>query len=136
MSAVRQISRDNPMSYSQQRNATNRYQPYPREAAILAQAEDRLHRQDNLHMIDMVFANAIQGLKILKEPSEDGYNRLKAHIERGLFDIGRDELPMATKGERLLYKYVAGGQAMLLEYCSHLNTEVRRPSSGTGRGGG
>ena len=34
-----------------------------------------------------------------------------------------DEIPMITKGESVLYKYVAGGDAMLLEYCDMLNIE-------------
>ena len=38
-------------------------------------------------MPDMVFSNAIFGSKVLKEGSWTKYSRLKAHIERGLFDI-------------------------------------------------
>ena len=34
-----------------------------------------------------------------------------------------DEIPMITKGESVLYKYVAGGDAMLLEYYDMLNIE-------------
>ena len=34
-----------------------------------------------------------------------------------------DEIPMITKGESVLYKYAAGGDAMLLEYCDMLNIE-------------
>ena len=34
-----------------------------------------------------------------------------------------DEIPMITKGESVLYKYAAGGDAMLLEYCNMLNIE-------------
>ena len=34
-----------------------------------------------------------------------------------------DEIPMITKGESVLYKYVAGSNAMLLEYCDMLNIE-------------
>ena len=34
-----------------------------------------------------------------------------------------DEIPMITKGESVLYKYAAGGNVMLLEYCDMLNTE-------------
>ena len=34
-----------------------------------------------------------------------------------------DEIPMITKGESMLYKYAAGGDAMLLEYCDMLNIE-------------
>ena len=50
---------------------------------------------------------------------------MKAHIERGLFDIPVDELPMVTRGEKSLYRYTSAGGAMLLEYCNHLNVEVR-----------
>ena len=32
-----------------------------------------------------------------------------------------DEIPTITKGESVLYKYVAGGDVMLLEYCDMLN---------------
>ena len=32
-----------------------------------------------------------------------------------------DEIPMITKGESVLYKYAAGGDTMLLEYCDMLN---------------
>ena len=34
-----------------------------------------------------------------------------------------DEIPMITKAESVLYKYAAGGDAMLLEYCDMLNIE-------------
>ena len=34
-----------------------------------------------------------------------------------------DEIPMITKGESVLYKYAAGGDEMLLEYCNMLNIE-------------
>ena len=34
-----------------------------------------------------------------------------------------DEIPMIAKGESVLYKYAAGGNAMLLEYCDMLNIE-------------
>src|ERR1700743_2303186 len=34
-----------------------------------------------------------------------------------------DEIPMITKGESVLYKYAAGGDAMLLEYSDMLNIE-------------
>ena len=76
-------------------------------------------------MPDMVFSNAIFGSKVLKEGDRTGYSRLKAHIERGLFDISVDELPMVSRGEKNLYHYVSAGDAMLLEYCNHLNIEVR-----------
>ena len=45
----------------------------------------------------------------------------------GLFhftnDFLVDEIPMITKGESVLYKYAAGGDTMLLEYCDMLNIE-------------
>ena len=34
-----------------------------------------------------------------------------------------DEIPMITKGESVLYKYMVGGNMMLLEYCDMLNIE-------------
>src|ERR1700743_2792951 len=34
-----------------------------------------------------------------------------------------DKIPMITKGESVLYKYAAGGDAMLLKYCNMLNIE-------------
>src|SRR6202000_1618149 len=34
-----------------------------------------------------------------------------------------DKIPMITKGESVLYKYAAGGDAMLLKYCDMLNIE-------------
>ena len=34
-----------------------------------------------------------------------------------------DKIPIITKGESVLYKYVAGSDAMLLEYCDMLNIE-------------
>ena len=34
-----------------------------------------------------------------------------------------DEIPMITKGESVLYKYAAGSNMMLLEYCDMLNIE-------------
>ena len=34
-----------------------------------------------------------------------------------------DKIPMITKGESVLYKYAAGGDAMLLECCDMLNIE-------------
>ena len=76
-------------------------------------------------MPDMVFFNAIFGSKVLKEGDQTEYSCLKAYIERGLFDIPVDELPMVTRGEKNLYRYTSAGDAMLLEYCNHLNVEVR-----------
>ena len=76
-------------------------------------------------MPDMVFSNAIFGSKVLKEGNRTEYSRLKAHIERGLFDIPVDELPILTRGEKNLYRYTSAGDAMLLEYCNHLNVKVR-----------
>ena len=73
----------------------------------------------------MVFSNAIFRLKVLKEGDRTEYSRLKAHIERGLFDIPVDELPMVTRGEKNLYRCTLAGDTMLLEYCNHLNVEVR-----------
>ena len=32
-----------------------------------------------------------------------------------------DKIPMITKGESVLYKYMAGSDTMLLEYCDMLN---------------
>ena len=60
-------------------------------------------------MPDMVFSNAIFGSKVLKEGDQTKYSRLKAHIERGLFDIPVDKLPMVTRGEKNLYCYVLSG---------------------------
>ena len=34
-----------------------------------------------------------------------------------------DEIPMITKGESVLYKYAAGGNVMLFEYCNMLNID-------------
>ena len=34
-----------------------------------------------------------------------------------------DKIPMITKGESVLYKYAAGGDAMLLKYCNMFNIE-------------
>ena len=34
-----------------------------------------------------------------------------------------DKIPMITKGESVLYKYVAGGNTMLLEYWDMLSIE-------------
>ena len=76
-------------------------------------------------MPDMVFSNAIFGLKVLKEGDRTEYSHLKAHIERGLFDIPVDELPMVTREEKNLSCYTLAGDTMLPEYCNHLNVEVR-----------
>ena len=77
----------------------------------------------------MVFANAIFGTTILKQNIAEDFRRLQAHIRRGLSDIPAEELPMITKGEQLIYKYAAGGDVMLLEYCDLLNSEVLLKSS-------
>ena len=42
-----------------------------------------------------------------------------------LTDIPVNKLPMVSRGEKNLYCYVSAGDAMLLEYCNHLNVEVR-----------
>ena len=76
-------------------------------------------------MPNMVFSNATFGLKVLKEGDRTEYSRLKAHIKRGSFDIPVDELPMVTRGKKNLYCYMSAWDAMLLEYCNHLNIEVR-----------
>ena len=51
-------------------------------------------------MPDMVFSNAIFGSKVLKEGDQTEYSRLKAHIERGLFDIPVDELLWSLRERR------------------------------------
>ena len=122
---IHKTSHQNPCSYAVPCDVIYLYQSYPREAEVLHQVSDRLHRQDNLFMPDMVFSNAIFRSKVLKEGDQTKYSRLKAHIERGLFDIPVDELPMVTRGEKNLYHYMSAGDAMLLEYCNHLNVEVR-----------
>ena len=75
-------------------------------------------------MPDMVFSNVIFGSKVLKEGDQTEYSHLKAHIERGFFDISVNELSVVTRGEKNLYCYVSAGDVMLLEYCNHLNIEV------------
>ena len=121
---IHKISCQNPCSYAAPHDTIYLHQQYPQEGEILRQASDRLHRQDNLFMPDMVFSNAIFRSKVLKEGDQTEYSHLKAHIERGLFDIPVNELPMVTRGEKNLYRYVLAGDAMLLEYCNHLNIGV------------
>ena len=57
------------MSYVAPRFCTDRVMPYPREGVILAQATDRSNLQHNLLHPDLVFANAIYGMKILRRMS-------------------------------------------------------------------
>ena len=40
-----------------------------------------------------------------------------------MVSLVKNEIPMITKGESVLYKYAAGGDMMLLEYCDMLNIE-------------
>ena len=106
----------------------------------MAQATDRSNPQHNLFHPDLVFANTVDGTTVLKKNVAPDFKRLQAHICRRLGDIPGnrwkwgfiqlllmvflvDEIPMITKGEFMLYKYAAGGDAMLLEYCDMLNIE-------------
>ena len=128
------------MSYVAPRFCADRVTPYPREGAILAQATNCSNPQHNLFHPDLVFANAVYGMTILKKNVVPDFKRLQAHIHCRLSDIPGnrwkwgfiplllmvslvDEIPMITKGESVLYKYAAGGDAMLLEYCDMLNIE-------------
>jgi hypothetical protein len=123
-SALYKISRNNPMSYSHQRYTGDRSIPYPREAALLTLAKDRSLTQENLWFPDLVFANAYYGSRILEDKISPDFTRLKHHIRRGVCDIPKEELPMLSTSEARLYKYAAGGDALLLEYCDRLNHEV------------
>ena len=106
----------------------------------MAQATDRSNPQHNLFHLDLVFANTVYETTVLKKNVALDSKWLQAHIRCRLSDIPGnrwkwgfiplllmvslvDEIPMITKGESVLYKYVAGGDAMLLEYCDMLNIE-------------
>ena len=48
---------------------------------------------------------------------------MKVRFSHFTNDYPRDKIPMITKGEAVLYKYAASGNAMLLECCDMLNIE-------------
>ena len=73
---------------------------------------------------NLIFTNAIRAAAILKNGDREEFKRLKEHIRRGVYDVSTDDMPMLQPGEKRLYKYVAGGDAMLLDYCNLLNEEV------------
>jgi hypothetical protein len=116
------------MAYSGAHNARVSNDPYPTESAILSQSSRQEHHQSNLFFPDMVFSNAILGSSITKDNEHKGFERVRSHIDRGLFYIPAEELPMISKGEQVLLRYAAGGDAMLLDYCHKLNTEIREQS--------
>ena len=78
------------MSYVAPRFCADRVTPYPREGAILAQTTDRTHPQHNLFHPDLVFANAVYGMTVLKKNVTPDFKRLQAHICRGLSHIPSD----------------------------------------------
>jgi hypothetical protein len=57
-------------------------------------------------------------------PTSSEFPALREHIQRGLLDISVEDLPMIAPNEQRMYRYAAGGDAMLLEYCNNLNEEV------------
>ena len=75
------------MSYVAPRFCTDRVTPYPREGAILAQAMDHSNLQHNLFHPDLVFANTVYGMTILKKNVVLDFRQLQAHICRGLSSI-------------------------------------------------
>jgi hypothetical protein len=98
--------------------------PYPRENEILHRAHHDRADQADLYTPDLIFTNAIRAAAILKNGDREEFKRLKEHIRRGVYDVSTDDMPMLQPGEKRLYKYVAGGDAMLLDYCNLLNEEV------------
>ena len=65
----------------------DRVTPYSREGAILAQATDHSNPQHNLFHPDLVFANVVYGMTVLKKNVAPDFKQLQAHIRRGLSDI-------------------------------------------------
>ena len=75
------------MSYVAPHFCANMVTPYPREGAILAQASDHSNPQHNLFHPDLVFANAVYGMTVLKMNVMPDFKRLQAHIRHGLSNI-------------------------------------------------
>ena len=75
------------MSYVAPCFCVDRVMPYPREGAILGQATDHFNPQHNLFHLDLVFANAIYGMTILKKNVALDFKWLQAHICHGISNI-------------------------------------------------
>ena len=75
------------MSYVAPRFCADRVTSHPREGAILAQAMDCSNPQHNLFHPDLVFANTIYGMTILKKNVTPDFKWLQAHICRSISDI-------------------------------------------------
>jgi len=122
------ITRMNPTSYRSPRVSLYVGDRYPREAEILAKAGITgmagTPTMEELFFPDLVFANAISGVARTNTPAANTFPALRAHIRRGLFDIKKEELPMASTDVLRAIRYTAAGDAMLLEYCNGLDREV------------
>ena len=75
------------MSYVAPHFCADRVTPYPRKGAILAQATNHTNPQHNLSHPDLVFANAIYGMTILKKNIMPDFEQLQAHIHHSISDI-------------------------------------------------
>ena len=75
------------MSYVAPRFCADRATPYSREGVILAQATDHFNMQHSLFHLDLVFANTIYGMTILKKNIVLDFKQLQAYIHHGISNI-------------------------------------------------
>ena len=121
------ITRNNSMSYSRPREAALVGLPYPREAEILEMANTPGLMAPTMHGLytpDVIWGQAIAGVRRTEDPTSDQFPALRQYIRRGLFDMETRDFPLHTISEQRIYRYAAGGDAMLLEYCNMLNNKV------------
>jgi len=122
------ISRHNRMSYAGPRHSPYVGVPYFREDQLLDWAKvegmGNAPSLDQLFLPDLVFVNAIAGMCRVQAPTSSEFPALQEHIKRGLLDIPTTDLPMIAPDGQRYFRYAAGGDAMLLEYCNSLNEEV------------
>ena len=75
------------MSYVAPCFCADRVMPYPREEVILAQAADCTNLQHNLFHLDLVFANVVYGMIVLKKNFVPDFKWLQAHIRHSISNI-------------------------------------------------
>ncbi|KAF9789512.1 hypothetical protein BJ322DRAFT_1018139 [Thelephora terrestris] len=118
------ISRGNTAIYTRPRCPQYLDEIYPEEEQIRDQALDRMDDQASLWLPDMIFVNRCWASTIIHAQEEGNeFLQLRAHIERGLTDIGKEELPMANPDVLRSIQYAAAMGGMLFDYNNMLNRE-------------
>jgi hypothetical protein len=118
------ISRGNTAIYTRPRCPQYLDEIYPEEEQIRDQALDRMDDQANLWLPDMIFVNRCWASTIIHAQEEGNkFLQLCAHIERGLTNIGKEELPMVNPDVLRSIQYAAAMGGMLFDYNNMLNWE-------------